>query len=485
MDTLPAEIILTIGSYIYDIKDRLRLLQVCRRWLELFSNVVYNQVYIEGPQIEPLTKIVLANRQIGAAIRDLSVRSWSGSYEHPRRYRIHDPLPKWAEERDERPLPERADELIKQLSPSRKYRKAWAKDLSAGNKEAWLALLLASVPNLTTFSGQYCENAPRVTRVVSQAARKVKEPPFDARPALQRLKTLNISSEYHGEVYPDWQFLPFFHLPSIRNVNLSAVKETGLYCRPHDRDRPDDPVVCSASGTAPVESLTMEHGCNGRKGMADLITSCANLKHFKYQHEIQMSGLQHIGFQPRRFHRVLLSQKHSLEVLHLSHRGLNGRSKNHPDEDEEYIGPDRWFGSLAEFSQLQELRIRAQNLLNYHDRDKEVSVVLKDNLPPSLRWLHVAECHIRHNQKLLPNLEGVLAHHKEKFPSLEQISVSPAWVGGIIPGIWDKDDYPGQVQIGEGFKRMFVEVAEMCDRAGIKFEFSLDGSYQIYDDGAF
>ncbi|PKX91220.1 F-box protein [Aspergillus novofumigatus IBT 16806] len=463
MDTLPVEILLTIGRYVSDVQDKLQLLQVCRRWRALLLEVAYNHLDIVGSRIRPLTEVVLANPLIGSAIRGLSVQWWDAYIEsHPQR-------------QSDDPLPQRAEELVVQISKSPDERKDWTENLRGGNQEAWLALLLASVPNLTALSGQYVEDAPRVTRVVSRAARK--EPPFDTRPALQRLVTLYIHAENLKEAYPHWQFLPFFHLPSIRDVNLGAVNEA------REGQRLDHAAVGSASGTAPVESLSLEYSCNGRKGMAEFITSCANLKQFKYQHDRQeIWGESYIEFQPRRFYRALLTQKHSLEVLHLSDRGENETDTDYlSDDDEENDGPqaqDRWFGSLAAFSRLQDLRIRVQNLLNYHDRDRDESVVLKDVLPSSLRSLHMAECRVTHCAVLVPNIQGVLAHYKEQFPSLEQVSISSA-VAEIIPEFHDMSGYQSQARIPESFREIFVKVGEMCDRVGVEFELTLDGSYRI------
>jgi hypothetical protein len=265
MDNLPAEIILIVGSHVSDV-DRLRLLQVCRRWRALFFELAYSHVNIEGPQIEPLTKVILANLRIGAAIRNLSVRWWHSYIDYHLQQRESDDN-----------LQEKVEELVGQISRSLEEQKDWIDHLRAGNQEAWLAILLASVPSLTTLSGRYCVHAPRVTLVVARAARK--EPPFDTRPVLQRLETLDITSDDMKDVYPHWQFLPFFHLPSLRDVNLGAVKEY------REWTRLDHPAVASGLGTAPVESLVLESYCNGRKGMAEIITSCANLKQFKYQHD--------------------------------------------------------------------------------------------------------------------------------------------------------------------------------------------------------
>ncbi|GIC94609.1 uncharacterized protein Aud_001938 [Aspergillus udagawae] len=467
MDTLPVEIILTIGSHVSDVDDKLRLLQVCRRWRALFLEVAYNHVNIDGPQIESLTKVILANPRVGPAIRNLSLGWWhSYTYSQPQQRESDDNLL------------EAAEELVGQISRSPEEEKDWIENLRAGNQEAWLALLLASVPNLTTLSGGYCLEAPRVTLVVARAARK--EPPFDTRPILQRLETLHITTDDMKQVYPHWQFLPFFHLPSLRDVNLGGVKET------REWDRLDHPAVSSASGTAPVESLVLESLCNGRNGMAEIITSCANLKQFKYQHDdTEDWGNSYVDFQPRKFYRALLTQKDSLEVLHMNDNGEEtGAGTDELSDDEENDGPeayDRWFGSLAEFSHLQDLHIRVQNLLNYHDRDKDESVVLKDILPASLRSLHVAECWPKHCALLVPNLQGVLAHHKKRFTNLERICISSG-VSEEIPEGQNRFSYPRQELIPESLKKPFVPVKEMCDRAGVKFEMTLGWSCVIIGD---
>ncbi|KAH1496797.1 hypothetical protein KXW60_000440 [Aspergillus fumigatus] len=184
-------------------------------------------------------------------------------------------------------------------------------------------------PNFTTLSGRYCADAPRVTLVVAPAARK--EPPFDTRPMLQRLKTLHIISNDVRDVYSHWQFPPFFHLPSLRNVNMGTVKEYKGWTRLNH------PAVSSTSGKSPVASLVLESHCNGRDGVAEFITSCANLKEFRYQHDDDEDWAQTCkNFQPQKIYKALLTQKHSLEVLHLSH---NVQVSRFPSDDKDENGP--------------------------------------------------------------------------------------------------------------------------------------------------
>ncbi|PKX88975.1 uncharacterized protein P174DRAFT_464700 [Aspergillus novofumigatus IBT 16806] len=373
-DNLPVEIILTIGSHVPDIDDRLRLLQVCRRWRVLFLELAYNHVSFEGSQIEPLTKVMLANLRIGAGIRNLSVGWWHSYIDyHPQQRESDDNLQG------------KAEELVGKISRSPEEQKDWIDPIGAGNQEAWPAVLLASVPNLATLSGRYCVHAPRVTLVVARAA---------------RLETLDITSDDTKDVYPHWQILPFFHLPSLRDVNLGAVKEY------REWTRLEHPAVASGSGTAPVEPLILESHSNGRKGMAEFITW------------------------------ALLTQKHSLEVLHLSDNGdVEGAALDDLSEDEDDDGHEAY-----------DLQNSASCRIFASARDQGESVVLKGILPPSLKSLHMSECSGIHCAVLVPNLQGVLAHHQEKFST------------ELVPDPQNPGCYLGQIRVAESFRKMLVLV---------------------------
>lgn len=101
--------------------------------------------------------------------------------------------------------------------------------------------------------------------------------------------------------------------------------------------RLNHPAVSSTSGKSPVASLVLESHCNGRDGVAEFITSCANLKEFRYQHDDDEDWAQTCkNFQPQKIYKALLTQKHSLEVLHLSH---NVQVSRFPSDDKDENGP--------------------------------------------------------------------------------------------------------------------------------------------------
>ncbi|KAL5359425.1 hypothetical protein BJX96DRAFT_183757 [Aspergillus floccosus] len=357
-------------------------------------------------------------------------------------------------------------DFVDLLSESPVEWEAWRNQLSKNRIEAWIALLLAFLPNLTAISARHNRPEGWITRVVSKAAWK--QPPLDANtfPALQHLESIDLTWRDLSVVMNHREYLPFFHLPSLRTLRLGPVQE------PQTRYKvADHPAFLPAQGTSPVESLVLDYFCNGRYGMSDFITSCANLKRFVYQHtnnmiwasneeEQHFAGLD-ASFRPWCFHAALLTQKHSLEALHLNHLGdasLPSQDGRDNGEIADANSHNRWFGSLAEFSTLRDLRIRARNLLNLQPVEREVVVLLKDILPRSLRHLHLADCNEDDYALLVPNFEDVLAQRAERFPNLQSILVSPA-----------PREYGSFISIQQSFIKQWTSLREMCERVGVYF----------------
>ncbi|KAL2826284.1 hypothetical protein BDW59DRAFT_145341 [Aspergillus cavernicola] len=170
------------------------------------------------------------------------------------------------------------------ISQSSEEKDKWYVDLGHSSEDAWVALLLVSLPNLTGLCGAWAiwgDDAPWVTRILSRAAHK--EHPFDKQPAFRRLTTLDILCNDAWAYCPTYQFLPFFHLPSLRSVSLEGARDYEIIDRTEDH-----PAMHPAPRTSPVETLTLDSLCNGRYGMTDLIQSCANLREFTCQHDEQV-----------------------------------------------------------------------------------------------------------------------------------------------------------------------------------------------------
>ncbi|KAE8329739.1 hypothetical protein BDV39DRAFT_42129 [Aspergillus sergii] len=446
MDRLPTEIILAIIHEIPNAQDRLTLVQICRSWRASFLGIAFCSTHLDWSQLRCLVVAALANPIIRFSIREISIErvAYRGTLA---------------------PLGSAVQEILDLISESPVEYDAWRKGLSNDQSEVWVAFLMAILPNLAAISAQHSHPNGWITRIVSKAAWK--QLPFEPNtlPALQRLEKLDLTWYYLSTVLSHREYLPFFHLPSLRTLRLGPVQEL------HSSHSPaDHPAFLPVPATSPVEDLVLDFFCNGRHGMADFITSCANLKRFVYQHtndivwvsrqdEEDCAGVD-ASFRPWCFHEALQTQKHSLEVLHLN--DLGDASIPRPTHlykgNVDSISHDRWLGSLADFCKLWDLRIRASNLFNLYPKETEDLILLGDILPKSLRVLHLADCNDKNSAVLLTHLEDLLARREEQFPNLQSLLISPE----------REEPHGTRVRIRDSFRKQWTTLQEMYDRVGVR-----------------
>ncbi|KAL2869123.1 F-box protein [Aspergillus lucknowensis] len=442
MDRLPVELVRAIAAEVVTLTDRLSLRRVCRRWRAIVDDVVFTSFEISGRQIRRLVEAILARPRIGASIRALSVQKWavlrSGALRSG-------------------PLSPETKALAKGSCSSTEIGRRWCHELEQGNQEAWFALLLVLVPNLTNLSSNYSWPTDWTTMVVSRAA-------FKELPTLQALNSLDLTIPMHVKyvsglhTIPIYQVLPFLHLPSIQTVRVERVADSKSFELSYVYGAGDHPALHPCLRTSPLESLIVNpsHSLEG-EGAADLIDSCANLKHFIFQNQNVIDRSLCRIFRPLAFRAPLLGQKHSLEVLHFNNEGDGSSGLGGIVEEDDPAPSDRWFGSFAEFKRLRDLRVRVHNLLNLHPLDRHELVALKDTLPSSLKSLHITDCDEVHCPVLVSNFLDLLAH-PSRIPNLEEVFVYSAIAGGPVWGV---------------LREQFAPVQEMFGRAEIKFELSL------------
>ncbi|KAE8393812.1 hypothetical protein BDV23DRAFT_191241 [Aspergillus alliaceus] len=455
MDRLPTEVIQVILHGIPNIRDRLNLVQISRRWRASCLAIAFCSTHLQWSQVRCLVEAALANPVIRYSIREISVEKVAK---------------KVAPER----LSSAVQDLIDLISDSPVEWDAWRKQLSKNQDEAWIALLLAVLPNLAAISAHHNHPEGWITRIVSKAAWK--QSPFhpNSLSALQRLETLDLTWSGLSTVLSHDEYLPFFHLPSLRTLRLGPVQELhSAY------NAADHPAFLPVPAMSPVESLVLDFFCNGRHGMADFIASCANLKRFVYQHtndiiwvsrqdEEDSAGID-ASFRPWCFHEALQTQKQSLEVLHLNDLGDGSMPRPNPPYrgDVDPISHDRWFGSLVDFPRLRDLRMRASNLLNFHPQETEEVVLLRDILPRSLTFLHIADCNEVYCARLVANLEDLLAQHDERLPNLQSLLISPE----------RETPHGTSIRVKDSFRKQWTTLQMMCDRVGVQF--SLGGGEKM------
>jgi hypothetical protein len=444
---LPDEILLLLCDHFFfrERKSCLQLLLVCKHWHSLFFPHVYSAIPVHSWQLAPLARSIQLNPKIGSAIRYLNLEGWICD-ESPEDGHYYEPI--------------LFQNAVQQASHSPEEAEEWEKDLKQGNQDAWLGLVLLSLENVKTLSVTPPSETKYFRRILSRAA--LCEKPFDTGPgSLQRLEDVFVNTEDYKDFTVNFESLPFFHLPRMRKIGFDSVIEDHW-------SGPDDHLAQRpAKGTSPIEEIQTIRTSNGSNGFSDFITSCANLKRFKYQHSnMVVWGESYIGFRPPAFYKPLLTQKHSLEVLH-----LNDKGEYMPSGSEE--GPDLrncCLGSLAEFNNLKELRIRLHNLL---DLDSSVSASLKDILPASLESLSLANCRDKYFPALIENLQEMLV--QKGFLNLKKLEIQPYFVTLADPNRISMPFSPSQRsrppprEIPPSTYQAFDPVKVACEEAGIQF----------------
>ncbi|KAE8146780.1 hypothetical protein BDV25DRAFT_161747 [Aspergillus avenaceus] len=239
------------------------------------------------------------------------------------------------------------------------------------------------------------------------------EKPFDAQPAFRHLQEVSLAhqdmtEDTKGSYLPS-QILPFFQLPSMRMLIADSVIESGS-----SQDEPQA-IDIPAIGPSPISEITL-NSSNGSRGMESLISSCSSLKSFKYQHSD--SHLLAEGFRPSAFYRSLAGSKNSLQTLWLDNYGTHlpftiaGVNETH----------DEWFGSLADFTALKDIRIRLPNLLDVRYQP-EPSTALVDILPSSVESLYVEGCKENGLGMLIGQLKTVLNKRQTRFSRLRRLDI--------------------------------------------------------------
>ncbi|KAJ5653684.1 hypothetical protein N7490_000687 [Penicillium lividum] len=440
------DILFLILDHIYQTKDRLRLLLVCRHWYTALLHKAYERIRVEDDQVYDLVCSIQRNPKIGLSIQDLDLE-W-GCYDNDSiEYKV-----------------EPFKEILDQASPSAEHRTSWENGLLKGESDAWLALLMPSLEAVKNLGIRYPGYSDYFFPMLARAA--ARESPFDSKPVLQRLQIVYAECEYNKTAYLAKDFLPVLHFPSIRSFSTNSMCEAL-----------DDPVVNyskPAPGTSAVRELDFQQ-CNGSNGMIHYITSCVNLEFLEYQHDNKaIWGELYLNFRPSEFYTALLTQRHSLRVLRLNNNGeIKGEDDWDSDDGKDYTG----FGSLVEFQQLRELRMPLRTLLQFGQNDHP-AVTLLEVLPPTLEHLQLAGYRDVEFDLVMENIQPMLWQRQERFPNLKRIEIQPV----VMERDYSVLAYPA-LKIPQFVKQAFAPLKMQCDDLGIQFDFTKDGHHEILGPG--
>ncbi|KAJ5975774.1 hypothetical protein N7481_009481 [Penicillium waksmanii] len=455
MPVLPDDILLLICDHIVleqnldNRKGISSLLQVCRHWYSLFFSVAWRSIYVQGDQIYPLVCAIQANPKIGRSIRSLNAvwDFWGdGTVDDIEMFRS----------------------VVEETSHSPEHSGEWTKALQQGSPDAWIAVLIPSLQNVTSLCLQFHRSPTYFMSMVARAA--AGEKPFDLNPIFQKLEHVTIKMEDDNKSsYSMGDLLPFFSFPAMRSFAGNAINEEDNWTY-HGYPK-------QAPGTSGIKKLDFgDWGtCNGMNGFLGFVKLCQGLESFEFQHNDQaIWGESYYPFRPGAFYTSLSTQIHSLRVIRLNNRGEHPWHFDKGDFDEEFeLGT---FGSMTDFHQLRELQIPWATLLQVDSREQP-TVRASDILPTSLEYLHLADCREKDFALIIEVLRDILKHREKWFANLRILEVQPKQLSRKPPGnyvLW-----VDCLEVPQPTIDTFAPVEIECQEKGIQFRFNKDGSHQI------
>lgn len=423
---LPNDLLLMVGEHLDQHEDRWNLIFVSRHFHDLFLPLVYRKAPLHNWRgTKSFLNAVTKRSSLANAVRELDLSGWQSE-------------PISDAERDEIQNSAALKELVKVTSHTDAETAQWEETLGKGLGDAWIALLLPLLTQLRQLHLAYATHTPFLGIVMQRAIRC--EKPFHTQ-AFRHLQ--EVSLHRRDEIDPSESqamagggtqppsaalLMPFFQLPSMRAIYADSVIDPSSITSDayNENDKDDDETdgdsetsEKSPSGLSPITEIHLR-ASSGNHGMEALVASCADLKSFKYQHSD--SHVHSQGYQPSAFYRSLTRSKDTLHTLWLDHYGDHypftaaGLNQSH----------DEWFGSLADFTALREVRIRLPNLLDIRYHPEPVTPLV-NCLPQSLETLYIEGCEERHLSILASQLQTVLKHRQSKAPHLQRLDIEGAF----------------------------------------------------------
>jgi hypothetical protein len=397
MENIPNDVILLIGDHLEDRGDCYNAVLVNSRFHALFSRALFRSTALKNlTQLQLFMKAIVRQPSLASVIQCLDLSRWESA-----------PAQSFLD----------ADELAqlsiwaKSVSRSEEEHIQWEQDLLKGNEEAWIALLLSRANNIRQLKLAYPRENNYLDQIFDRALNSGQCHGF------LRLEEAYLShmedDESKGSLSPA-QLLPFFRMPSMRKVDADTVIEpatsNGDSGRETDIQAEEDPTQCSS-----ITDLTL-NSSNAAQGLESLTTLCPSLKSLKYQHSDDHALAS--GFQPTSFFTSLATRKLTLETLWLDNLGTH-HAFTASGLNESYDG---YFGSLADFTALKDLRIRLPNLLDV-GYTFEPSTPLPEILPSSIERIYIESCKENSLPMLISQLQLVLEARKERFKALKRVDI--------------------------------------------------------------
>lgn len=440
LSTLPAELLLSIASYLDSHTDTLRLASSCRAIYPLLLPKVFASLdlieHISG-NLSHLVHTLASKSALAQEVRTLSVSHWrrtSGvQYEQ-----------------------EVTLQVLKLVLGSDGNLSTWEWELQRkDNADAWTVLLLALLPNLEDLVLEINGFSNYTLKWMAKIAQEESS-------ALSKLRNFTVVCDVDGGLSSS-HFLPILRLPSLRSFCGHMICDSGG----SDEERAEDEEFDAASyvpDNVSYSKVTQIHLKSSfpRRGFADLISAPKGLESFiiEYDNPNYTDDLEAM-YAPRYF-PPLCRHREALHTLTLTDDGTNDCSR-----DYDYVG------SFAGFSALKNLRLQACHILDWNrgwsDLRKTPKISFSDVLPPSLEVLILDGLEQEHTTELAKAFKDLLLGGKYRCPNLTYLEVKGNWMH-VEQSTEESNAKPRPIpSMLEEFVEFKLEVEFLCSAVGVGF----------------
>ncbi|GKZ26975.1 hypothetical protein AbraIFM66951_005251 [Aspergillus brasiliensis] len=433
---LPAELVFEFLPFLAQ-HDLTQMVLVSRLWYNLFISQLYRQVMLplhdycdtehdsirwsKDLPVRRFTTALLNNPALAPFIRSLKL--YASDSEGNQQYRS--PL---------QPVAEATYRhfMLPYGDARRKHRRKfhiWQRDLTHSSErqdgyqthryeDAWLALLMVQLNNLEEFAIALAEEwdhnveegevqlkkAIHFERVLQWASNSKLG-------ILARLKHVSLSN---GPAF--WQggtavnavslnrILPFIRLPSVRKLCVKDVCDRAQFHLPKGL-------------VFPLTHLDLRMPNDGLPHLPRLLERCPKLQSLTLEMGDWGEDRTHDYLDYSALHRPLQRSKDSLRHLHLTFQ-------EHQTWQEADTPTPAFFGSLAEFANLQTVHMRWSNLMPFLKKKiHNPTIPLRKVLPYSLQHLWIDDCLIQCSLSLCTEIESLLVDLSMTFPLLETLYI--------------------------------------------------------------
>ena len=432
--------------------DTLNLARCCHQFYNSLILQVYNSTQFEEHCLwafSRLVHILIQHPQRAVAVFNLSLGSWNRFC-----LRHHDKGVKFDRNII---LP-----VLQTVCHSKEEQEDWETDLQEGGAEdPWLALLMPLLPHLDQLNMMFEYPSAHMHKMLERAVRNFN--PFDANQAFTSLREVSVTWWDTESGVNSSDVLPFFRFPAMRTFRGHMTVDA----HPDgNREGMDDGLP--SSDFSKITTIDLRSSNSGR-GFPDLLCACENLESFSYLHAD--GGVGSDGFNPLAFYHSLYHHKNTLRKLKILF-----------DIDKGYypLGSsteDVFVGSLAAFSDLKEICLRASNVLDF---DEEQSGLIRTPLikvfPMSLESLSLEDVDKKDLKVLISQLEEVVRNAKSYFPHLSKLAIEgnlheseefdfTAWLSQTLP----RNTRRGPLVIKPEFVGMTQNLRTLCHDMDINF----------------